>query len=67
MDDRDGVRIARSKGFRVTGTLGILAMASTHGLFDLAESFDRIKRTSFHCQQDVMDKFLADPMGNAWE
>jgi predicted nucleic acid-binding protein len=67
MDDRDGVRIARSKGFRVTGTLGILAMASTHGLLNLAESFDRIKQTSFHYQQDVMDKFLADPIGNASE
>jgi predicted nucleic acid-binding protein len=28
MDDREGVLIARSKGFRVTGTLGILSMAA---------------------------------------
>ncbi|MDQ2945230.1 MAG: DUF3368 domain-containing protein [Acidobacteriota bacterium] len=28
MDDREGVLIARSKGFRVAGTLGILAMAA---------------------------------------
>ena len=61
MDDRDGVRVARSKGFRVAGTLGILAMASTHGLLNLAEAFDRIKRTSFHYQQHIMDQFLADP------
>ena len=62
MDDRDGVRIARGKGFRVAGTLGILAMASTHGLLNLAEAFYRIKRTSFHYQQHIMDQFLADPL-----
>jgi predicted nucleic acid-binding protein len=61
-DDRDGVRIARSRGFRVAGTLGILAMASTHGLLNLAEAFDRIKRTSFHYQQHIMDQFLVDPL-----
>lgn len=62
IDDRDGVRIARTKGFRVAGTLGILAMASTHGLVNLTEAFDRIKRTSFHYRQEIMDQFLADPL-----
>jgi predicted nucleic acid-binding protein len=61
MDDRDGVRIARSKGFRVAGTLAVLAMASTHGLLNLTEAFDRIKRTSFHYQQEIMDQFLINP------
>ena len=62
MDDRDGVLVARSKGFRVAGTLGILAMAAAHGhgLLNLTEAFDRIKRTNFHYQQKVMDEFLAD-------
>lgn len=60
MDDRDGVLVARSKDFRVAGTLGILAMAAVHGLLNLAEAFDHIKRTSFHYQQEVMDQFLAD-------
>jgi predicted nucleic acid-binding protein len=31
MDDRDGVLVARSKGFRVAGTLGVLSMAAEHG------------------------------------
>jgi len=61
IDDREGVRIARSKGFRVAGTLGILAMASTHGLLTLAEAFDRIKRTNFHYRQEIMDQFLTGP------
>jgi hypothetical protein len=30
-------------------------------LFNLAEAFDRIKLTTFHCQQEIMDQFLADP------
>ena len=60
MDDCEGVLAARSKGFRVAGTLGILAMAAAHGLLNLTEAFDRIKRTNFHYQQKVMDEFLAD-------
>ena len=62
MDDRDGVFVARSKGFRVAGTLGVLALASAHGLLNLVEAFDRIKRTSFHYRQEIMDQFLADPL-----
>jgi predicted nucleic acid-binding protein len=58
MDDRDGVRIARSKGFRVAGTLGILAMAAEHRLLNLADAFERIKRTSFHYHQETMDQLL---------
>jgi predicted nucleic acid-binding protein len=63
MDDRDGVLIARSKGFRVAGTLGILSMAAEHRLINLAEAFERIKRTSFHYQQEIMDQFLAENSG----
>jgi predicted nucleic acid-binding protein len=60
MDDQAGVRIARNKGFRVAGTLAILAMAAARGLLNLGEAFDRIKLTSFHYKQEVMDRFLAD-------
>src|ERR1019366_2332553 len=60
MDDRDGVLVARSKGFRVAGTLGILSMAAERSLVDLAEAFERIKQTSFHYRQETMDQLLAD-------
>lgn len=63
MDDRDGVLIARSKGFRVAGTLGILSMAAEHRLINLAEAFERIRRTSFHYQQEIMDRLLAEHLG----
>ncbi len=63
MDDRDGVLIARSKGFRVAGTLGILSMAAEYRLISLSEAFERIKRTSFHYQQEIMDQMLVDEGG----
>jgi predicted nucleic acid-binding protein len=63
MDDRDGVLIARSKGFRVAGTLGILSMAAEHRLINLADAFERIKRTSFHYQQEIMGQLLAENSG----
>ena len=45
---------ARRKGFRVAGkTLTILALAAQHRLLNLADAFDRIKRTNFHYQQEL--------------
>jgi hypothetical protein len=37
----------------VAGTLGVLSMAATNGLVDLAEAFEHIRRTSFHYQQET--------------
>jgi predicted nucleic acid-binding protein len=47
MDDRAGVIAARSLGFRVMGTLGILDPAARHELIDLASAFARLRATSF--------------------
>jgi predicted nucleic acid-binding protein len=63
MDDREGVLAARRKGFTVTGTLGVLALAAQHGLLNLAEAFDRMKRTNFRYRQDTMDALLAEASG----
>jgi predicted nucleic acid-binding protein len=60
MDERRGVRIARNKGFRVAGTLAILNMAARRDLLSLADAFDRLKRTTFHYRQEIMDQFLAE-------
>ena len=59
MDDRKGVRAARGKGFRVTGTLGILEMAAQREMLDLAEAFARLRSTTFHCSDRVMSKLIA--------
>jgi len=64
MDDRRGVKAALNKGFRVAGTLGILGMAARHDLLNLAGAFDRLKRTSFHHRQEILDQFLSEQGGN---
>lgn len=60
LDDRNGVRLARRKGLRVIGTLRVLQLAAKGGLLDLAESFERIKRTNFRYRQEIMDALLGD-------
>jgi predicted nucleic acid-binding protein len=60
MDDREGVVVAQRKGFRVAGTLAVLAMASRHGLLNLSEAFDRLKQTNFHYHRQIMDRLLAE-------
>ena len=64
MDDREGVIAALRKGFRVAGTLGVLSMASRRGLLNLADAFDRLKRTNFHYRQELMDQFLREEFGS---
>jgi predicted nucleic acid-binding protein len=58
MDDREGVSAARGEGLAVTGTLGILDIAARRGLIDLADAFERLKRTSFYYRQGLLDTIL---------
>ena len=58
MDDDEGVTVARAKGLTVTGTLGVLSRAAQRNLLNLADAFDRIKRTNFRFRQEIMDRFL---------
>ena len=57
MDDRRGVKAARSIGFRVAGTLAILGMAARRDLLNLVEALDRLKRTNFHYRPEIIDQF----------
>jgi predicted nucleic acid-binding protein len=59
MDDQAGVAVARRKGLAATGTLGVLDAAARQSLFDLAKSFARLKTTSFHYRQGLLDSLLA--------
>jgi predicted nucleic acid-binding protein len=59
MDDRAGVAAARSKGFAVTGTLGVLDRAARRGLIDLQAAFATLRATNFHARQDLLDRLLA--------
>jgi len=63
MDDAAGVTAARAKGLAVTGTLGVLSRAGQRHLVNLAEAYERVKRTNFRFRQEIMDQFLADQRG----
>jgi hypothetical protein len=55
MDDRKGVVVARRKGLRVTGTLGVLDLAAQRGLVSFAQAVDRLRRTSFRIPEVLLD------------
>ncbi len=58
MDDRDGVRVGRARGFAVTGTLGLLALAGRRDLIDLPDAITRLRATSFRCRPALLDALL---------
>jgi predicted nucleic acid-binding protein len=58
IDDRDGATIARSMGFAVTGTLGVLDIAAGRGLIRLNDAIKRLRNTSFRCHPDLLDALL---------
>jgi predicted nucleic acid-binding protein len=58
IDERKGTNVALSKGFEVTGTLGVLGLAARRGIVNLAESFARLKRTNFRYRPEIMDELL---------
>lgn len=55
-----GTQIAIENGLEVSGTLGILQRAARNGLLNLAEAFDRLKKTTFRYRQEIMDKLLLE-------
>ena len=59
MDDRAGVAAARSKGFAVIGTLGILDAAARRGLIDLAEAVGKLRKTNFRCREELLNTLLS--------
>ena len=43
----------------------ILGMAARRGLLSLPDAIDRLKQTSFHYRQEILDQFLAEQSGKA--
>jgi predicted nucleic acid-binding protein len=58
MDDRTGVIVARGKGLRVTGTLGVLDLAAHRGLVNFAQAVNRLRRTTFRIPEARLDSLL---------
>lgn len=59
IDERRGTQAAIDHGLDVAGTLGILQRAARRGLLNLADAFDRLKRTNFRYRQAIMDRLLS--------
>ena len=58
MDDRKGVKAARRKGLRVTGTLGILELATRNGLVNFAQAVSRLQQTNFRSPEHLLNALL---------
>ena len=58
IDERKGVGVARSRGLRVTGTLGLLEMAAKKGLVDFGEAAERLRKTSFRAPEHLLEAMI---------
>lgn len=58
MDDRKGVMVARRKGLRVTGTLGVLDLAAQRFLVNFAQAVNRLRRTTFRIPEALLDTLM---------
>lgn len=54
MDDRAAVLYAEQQGFRVAGTLAILARASRQRLIDFDSAIARLRATNFRMSEDLI-------------
>ncbi len=60
IDDRSAASAAQQRGLIVTGTLGVLDLASRAGLLDLRSTFTRLQKTNFRYPPSLMEKLLED-------
>jgi predicted nucleic acid-binding protein len=58
MDDRKGAIVARGRGLRVTGTLGVLDLAAQGGLMNFAQAVERLRQTNFRSPEALLDALL---------
>ncbi len=58
IDERTGFRVAKERGLRVTGTLGLLDMAADKALIDFSEAIQKLERTSFRRPEALLNVLL---------
>lgn len=58
IDERQGRKIARGRGLRTAGVIGVLENAADLKLVDLAEAFERIKNTDFWVSPTLLEQRL---------
>jgi predicted nucleic acid-binding protein len=55
IDETEGRAEAGGRGFRVTGTLGVLRAAAQEGLIDVREVVNRLSTTNFYAHERLLD------------
>ena len=63
IDERRGAAAALRKGFEVTGTLGVLDLATERGMVDLAAALARLRETNFRFKEELFDALLQKHKG----
>lgn len=58
IDEMLGRKSARSHGFLVTGTLGVLENAARRGLTSLADDLALLAKTNYHCTPALLERLL---------
>lgn len=58
IDESRGRLDAKRRRLPFTGTLGILQAGAKQGLLDLKIAVGRLRQTSFHISQDILDELL---------
>jgi predicted nucleic acid-binding protein len=64
IDERDGVRVARKRGLRVTGTLGLLDLAAERGLVDFVQAIQLLEGTTFRRPTALLEALLLKHKGS---
>lgn len=59
IDDGEGRKAARQLGLKITGTIGILLLASKERKLDLRNALDDLKAAGFHLSNKEYDRILS--------
>jgi predicted nucleic acid-binding protein len=56
MDEKLGVRLARRRGLKVIGTLGVLVQGANNGLVDINVAVEQLQTTEFRCTPQLFEQ-----------
>ena len=60
IDERVGAKLALQRGLTVTGTLGVLDLASRSGLLRLQDVLPRLQKTNFRYPPSLIEKLIQE-------